>query len=384
MQVTGAQRSVGDLHRSRLSLLRRPVLRRDRQRLLHCSFVLPIHRQLAALRLIADQDRAAIRSLHPEDAIEIGLIRCKDQIDLRVLQIQPGNVAGVVIVAEQSIRAQVQIMCKRRIGRELRRRPQIGGHRLHPLSISHVIRVGEETVRNAHHRLAQSGRKVERRRPDHRPRAVERGLLLRMRRGVFLNHSTGGPERIKLVARNQRFFGDERGVVAGLGHIPPAPIDREQAVHVSVLRHVVYRPSAQVALVQINLIHQVAGVGELGDHLLLDGRQSGPRVRHRNHLPPRDAIGFIVDRTAAHAALRRVQTGLGRESRRARPGWSEHRILVRIRGTNLAGGRYRQREREQETDRLKPQHGVTSLERRLLSHLKTSPHKGYPQLNVAA
>jgi hypothetical protein len=109
---------------------------------------------------------------------------------------------------------------------------------------------------------------------------------------------------------------------------------------------------------QIYLIDQVACVGELGDHLLLGGRQSGPRVRHRNHLPPRGALGLIVDRTAANARRRRGQTRLGRggrratlrETRRARPGWTRRRILVRSLGRNLAGSRDCQREREQETD----------------------------------
>jgi len=207
-------------------------------------------------------------------------------------------------------------------------------------------------IGNACHRLAESGRKVKRRRPDHRPWAVESSLLVRMRCGVLLNHSSGGSERIKLVARHQRFFADDRGVA--VGQVPAAPVDREQADQVGVLRYMVDSPSAQVALAQIDLIHQVARVREFGDHLLLGGRQPGPRVRHRNHLPPRGALGLIVDRTATRVALRIGQPGLSSWTRcttlRARPGWTRRRILVGSLGRNLAGSRDCQREREQETD----------------------------------
>ena len=139
VQVARAQRRIDDLHRRRLALLRRPVFRWNRQRLLHRRLLLAIQVELAALRLIANQDRASIGGLHSEDTVEIRLIRRKDQIDLWIFQVEPRNIARVVIVGQQGLGAQVQIVSKGRVIAQLRRRAQIHRHRPQPLSVCLVV-----------------------------------------------------------------------------------------------------------------------------------------------------------------------------------------------------------------------------------------------------
>ena len=49
--------------------------------------------QLTALGFIADQDRRAVGGLYAQNAVDISLVRREDHIELRVFQIQPGQVA---------------------------------------------------------------------------------------------------------------------------------------------------------------------------------------------------------------------------------------------------------------------------------------------------
>ena len=84
-QVARAVRRVHDLHRGFEAVLGGPVFRRQRQRILNVSDILLKHRQLAALRVIADQHGSAEGSLHAQQTVVVGLIRSEDHVELRDL-----------------------------------------------------------------------------------------------------------------------------------------------------------------------------------------------------------------------------------------------------------------------------------------------------------
>ena len=56
--------------------------------------------------------RQAITRLHTQHVVQVRLIRCEDDVHLRVLQVQPCNVARIVVVAQERIRAQPQVLRK--------------------------------------------------------------------------------------------------------------------------------------------------------------------------------------------------------------------------------------------------------------------------------
>jgi len=53
---------------------------------------------------------------------------------------------------------------------------------------------------------------------------------------------------------------------------------------------------------EIELVEEVAGVGELGDHLLLARAEAGAVIGDGEGLPAGGALGFIVEGTAAGVA----------------------------------------------------------------------------------
>ena len=90
-----------------------PGRRVHRQRVLISRHILLIHRQPPALLLIADQHRRAIGSLHAQQIVEISFVGREDHVELRIFEIQPGQIALVVIVGQQRIGAQAQKVCER-------------------------------------------------------------------------------------------------------------------------------------------------------------------------------------------------------------------------------------------------------------------------------
>jgi hypothetical protein len=128
-QIARAIRRVHHFHRRQMAALRRTRGRIHRQRVLNIRHILLIDRQLLALFLIANQDRRAERRLHAQQIVEVGFIRREDHVELRILQIQPRQVALVIVVAEQRIGAQPQKIREGGIGAEPRRIAQRLRHR---------------------------------------------------------------------------------------------------------------------------------------------------------------------------------------------------------------------------------------------------------------
>ena len=91
-----------------MALLRRPVGGGERQRVLNVGDVLLVERELRALRFVADQDGRAVRGLHAEEIVEVGLVGREDDVELRILADPPMQIARVVVVVQQGVGAQSQ------------------------------------------------------------------------------------------------------------------------------------------------------------------------------------------------------------------------------------------------------------------------------------
>ena len=114
-QIARAIRRVHHFHRRKMPALRGAVLGRQRQAVLNVRNIFLEHVQLAALRLVAHQDRRAVGSFHAEQIVEISFVRREDDVEFRIDEADPGDVALEILVRLQRVRAQPQKFRERRI-----------------------------------------------------------------------------------------------------------------------------------------------------------------------------------------------------------------------------------------------------------------------------
>ena len=147
---------------------------------------------------VADQDRGAVGSFHAEKIVEISFVRREDDIEFRIYKAHPREIALEIIVGQQGIRAQAQKFGEGGIVGKRGCFAQSFDGRIEPFAIRHVV--GNRFESSA---LAANDR----------PRIVQRGLLIGMRRDVaveFLVRQIGG---IKRAARRPRRRSDERRII---------------------------------------------------------------------------------------------------------------------------------------------------------------------------
>ncbi len=194
-QIARSKRSVHHFHRRLQPMLRRPVFRRQRQRILNLRYVFLEQLQLLALRLVAHHHRRAIRTFHAQQSVHISFIGRKNDVEFRVLQFQPGHVAREVIVAEQRIRPQPEKFREGRIVAELGRCPQSVRRRLQ-------IRAKRNPIGNRFELVLV---------PTHdRELIVNRRLLLGMLLDVLLHLAARQVRRIKPLPRRHGLCPDKR------------------------------------------------------------------------------------------------------------------------------------------------------------------------------
>ena len=119
-QVARPEWGIHHFHRRHVAAHRGPIDRRERQRILDVRHPLLILREVAALGFVANQNRRAVRRFHAEQIVQIGFVGREDHVNLGVLQLDPRDIAGVVIVGRQRIGAHPQKPGERRIRRERR------------------------------------------------------------------------------------------------------------------------------------------------------------------------------------------------------------------------------------------------------------------------
>ena len=130
-QIAGAERRVHHFHRRRdaRASTAGPRPASGSASWMSGTYFLNIA-SFAALGLVADQDRGAVRGLHAEQVVEVGLVGREDDVELRVLQVDPREVARVVVVGEQRVGAQAQKVGERLVVADRGRVAQMPRRRL--------------------------------------------------------------------------------------------------------------------------------------------------------------------------------------------------------------------------------------------------------------
>ena len=173
-------------------------------------------------------------------------------------------------------------MSEGRVRREPGGGAQVGRHGVQPLGIGFVIGHGLQMARRAAHHGAWS---------------VECRLDLGMLRGIALNLLPFQSVGIQLVAGRHNGLAQEGFVLSQ--QIVTAAHDAKEPGQRRVLRDAIDRPSAQIALLPIERIHQAAGIGELGYHQLFVRSEASGAIGHGDRLPARGTLRLVVEGTPA-------------------------------------------------------------------------------------
>ena len=238
--------------------------------------------ELAAFGVVADEDRRAVRRLHAEQVVEVRLVRRVDDVELRILQIQPRDVAGVVVVAENRRGAQAQEPGERRIVGQVRGLAQRRGGGTCELDEPAVVPLAGE-VGAAWPRSRHDGVRV-----------VDGLLSRRVSGDVRLDlraRQAGGVER---AARRHRRGADER--LVAVDEIEAASVDEEVVPQVLRERRlvgferVVEGECLGIALAPVHALELAARDDELLDHVALALAQARRVVRHLHRLEPREPL----------------------------------------------------------------------------------------------
>ena len=107
-QIARAVDAVHHFHRRLLAALGGQILWRKRERFLQVGHVFLEDRELFAFGLVADHHRRAVGSFHAEQIVEIGFVGREDHVEFRIFEIEPGDVARIIIVGKQRVRAKIQ------------------------------------------------------------------------------------------------------------------------------------------------------------------------------------------------------------------------------------------------------------------------------------
>ena len=216
-QVAGAIGRVHHFHRREVTAFGGAVGGVDGQRVLNLGHVLLVDGQLAALLFVADQDGGAVGCFHARQIVEVGFIRGEDDVELGVFEVQPGEVALVVIVGEQGVGAQAQEVGESGVVSERGGVAQGLGHGLDEIPVLLVIGHGDKPAVGA----LDDGEGI-----------VERGLVGGVLRDIGLQLRPREIVRVKFVAGRHGLDANERPIL--VDQVPAAAHDGEQAAELRV------------------------------------------------------------------------------------------------------------------------------------------------------
>ena len=192
--IAGTKWSIHHFHRRLESLFRRPIFRRQRQRILNLRHVFLEQLQLLALALVAHHHRRAVRTFHAQQSVQVSFIGRKDDVEFRILQLQPGQVAREVIVAEQGIGPQSKKLRESRVITEIGGCPQ---------------RLRRRLQKSAKRDVVGNRLQLSLIPPHDRELVVDRRLLFRMLLDVLLHLIARQVRGIEASPRRRGFGPDE-------------------------------------------------------------------------------------------------------------------------------------------------------------------------------
>src|ERR1700684_2554070 len=111
-------------------MLRRAMFSRQRQRGLYLRYISLESFQLLALALIAHHNRRTIGTFYAEQSVQVSFVGRENDVEFRILQVEPRQVAREVIVAEQGIGPKTKRFRKLGVTAEVGRGSQGFGRRL--------------------------------------------------------------------------------------------------------------------------------------------------------------------------------------------------------------------------------------------------------------
>ena len=194
----------------------------------------------------------------------IGFVGRKDDVKLRILQFQPGQVAGEVIVAEQRVGAQAKKLRECRIVAEFGRRPQSFCRRLQKGAKCNVVGNGLQFVLLPAH----DGELI-----------VDRCLLLRMLLDVLLDLIARQVRGIEASARRHGFGADKRLVL--IYQIEAGSVDPQIAAQFDIApvlargQRLVQDQALGIALPPVDTFEIAAGLHQFANQLLLASAETG-------------------------------------------------------------------------------------------------------------
>ena len=121
--VAGREQDVDDVSGASAAELRVAVLRIDRQHVLDALQLAAEPRQLLGLGVVAQRDERLERRLVVEELVFVDLVRSDGRVDV-ALELHPGDVAVVVVVRQEGLRALIEKRFQRRLRRQLGRLAQ--------------------------------------------------------------------------------------------------------------------------------------------------------------------------------------------------------------------------------------------------------------------
>ena len=303
-EIAGAKRRVHHFHRRDVAAHRRAILRRERQRLLDVGHPALVEIEVAALGVVADHHRGAVRRLHAEQIVEVRLVRREDDVDLRALQIDPRDVARVVVVGEERVGAQPQKAREALVGRKVGGPPQRVGRLLRERRIGVVVVPPAERTAVA---------------ADRRVGIEQHALRVGVRGHVRVDgraRQIGGVER---VPRRHLLGADERLVL--VHQVPAAAVDEQVMAHaarggrVAGGERLVERETHRVALAPVHALEGARRDHELIDRLALAIAQRRRVERHADRLELRDATIEIGNGRLQHRCRVDVRQIVSRRAR---------------------------------------------------------------------
>ena len=272
-EVARPERRVHHFHRRHVAAHRRPVRLRQRQGVLNLRHPLLILREVLAFRLVPDEHGRAVRRFHPQQVVEIRLVRREDHVELRILQVEPRDVTRVVLVGEQRVGAHPQEAGELRVGRERRRLTQCGGGAGHERFERVVIpEAGEIGALTPHEGVP----------------VVDLGFLRRMAGHIGFDLRAREVRGIDRVSRRHGSLPDERAVL--VHEIPTAAVDGEVAPYLARQRPLIafqlliQREPFGVALPPVHALEVPARDDQLVNHLPFARTQARCIERHPHRL----------------------------------------------------------------------------------------------------
>ena len=244
-------------------------------------------------RQVLDQHVGLVGRAVPVELVLVGLDRANDDVDLVVLHVHPGQIAGLVAIGDEGVGAQVQIILKLRVVRVARRLAQKARGAFELQRVGHVVRNDSQAAF-----VVTADQRVE---------------AVLAAQGGCVEFLFGHVRRIETRAGGLGVHAAQKRPVSGKP-VPRPVVDVGKATHRRIVDGVEERRLLAVGLEPEQLVHDLGRVDQQRQHGLLVVRQVGQIGRQRELGVDVEALLGAVDK---HCRWGRgiLHFGFGRDRR---------------------------------------------------------------------